>query len=145
MAYDDDEDWDMLGEDSQLKGEDAAGWGVDSSLYTTNLSESRAISERKRRRWRDRWWEKRKVEQEDRWAMCLRLQCHVSLSLSLSHTHTIKHTQYSDAEQRRGVEGYLRGRCDENACTSTQAAAATIKEARTSTKDNECAAYDFSK
>ena len=38
MAYDDDEDWDMLGEDSQLKGEDAAGWGVDSSLYTTNLS-----------------------------------------------------------------------------------------------------------
>ena len=62
--------------------------------------ESRAISERKRRRWRDRWWEKRKVEQEDRWAMYLRLRtlC-LSLPLSLSHTHNQTHAQYSDAQQ----------------------------------------------
>ena len=133
MAYDDDEDWDMLGEDSQLKGEDAAGWGVDSSLYTTNLSGvSSDLREKAKAMARQMMGEKKggARRQMSNVPVPSYVVCVCVLSLLSKDLTTRKHVQYSDAEQRRRVERYLRGRRDENACTSTQEAATTTKETR---------------
>lgn len=125
MAFNDDDDWDMLGEDAQLKGEqDAAGWGVDSSLYTTNLS---GVSNDLRAKAKEM---ARQIIGEKKGGVRRQMNnapapSYVN-SFNIENTLTRRNqTQYSEAVQRRRVERYLSRRCDENACTSAQETATT--------------------